>query len=105
MSKHIISNGDLPENNQYVLVRLTKDNWGDQDDPNGNRYYRVVKFKLGLTLEARKQLPDHHHSKDTYGSSDEGFNNTCGYCWDEFGPSKFFGQEVDIWYDLPVEGK
>ena len=72
-------NEKLPEPNEYVLVHLSITNWGDNQDPEGNRYWRVAKFRLG------KREP----------------NNQKEYYWDEFGPSCHFGQAVDKWTHLP----
>jgi hypothetical protein len=69
----------LPEYNQYVLAHLVLNNWHDEDDPNGNRYWVVVKFKKAAV---------------------EG-NNLQPFQWREFGHSTFFGQQVDYWCELP----
>lgn len=115
----------LPENNQYVLVHLTKDNWGDADDPDGNRYWKVAKFIRGISEEDRLKmkkglLPDpdiigwtcptppgkwisHVNKRSaTYQKGDVHGNNTVPYVWEEFGPSSYSGQEVDYWCELPV---
>lgn len=93
---------DLPSNNQYVLIHLTIDNWGDMDDPNGDRYWRVAKFKRGLSDEERSLLPDDDRRKITYRGEDQWANNLVPYCWDEFGPDSHFGQDVDLWHELPA---
>ena len=69
----------LPPNNTYVLIHLTKNNWGDSDDIQNNRYWKVAKFIL----------------------CDKEGNNELPYKWKEFGPSLYFGQEVDFWCELP----
>lgn len=46
----------LPENNEYVLVHLVKDNWGDSDDPHGKRYWKVAKFVRGISKEEREKM-------------------------------------------------
>jgi hypothetical protein len=89
-----------PNNNQYVLVHLIKDNWGDDDDPDGNRYFKVVKFIRGISTEERDKLLDSDQRKVTYRSGDEGGNNKVPYTWNEFGPGSYFGQEVDYWMEL-----
>lgn len=91
----------LPRNNQYVLAHITRDNWRDSDDPEGDRYFRVVKFKKGLSEEKRSALPSNHPRKNSYRSEDVGGNNQVPYGWDEFGPGSYFGQEVDFWFELP----
>jgi hypothetical protein len=91
----------LPKDNQYVLAHLAKDNWRDSDDPDGNRYWVVVKFRRGLSLQERDLLPDSDPRKGTYMFADEHANNKVPYRWDTFGPSSYFGQEVDRWVKLP----
>lgn len=91
----------LPENNQYVLAHLTLDNWGDSDDPEGNRYFKVVKFIRGLSEKEREALPEDSQRKRTYSSGDVFANNLVPYVWDSFGPSSYFGQDVDYWFELP----
>jgi len=88
---------ELPEPNTYVLVHLNITNWGDADDPKGNRYWRVAKFLKGITGEERELLDDNDRRKRTWKAADEGHNNRRGYCWDEFGPHLHFGQDVDKW--------
>lgn len=69
----------LPKEGQYVLAHLTLTNWHDKDDPGGNRYWVVVKFQ----------------------KCDTGFNNLKPFEWSAFGPSTYFGQDVDYWCELP----
>jgi len=91
----------LPKHNQYVLARLNITNWGDDDDPTGNRYWVVVKFKRGLSLEERDEVPRMNPRRYEFHSCDEHGNNLKPYCWDSFGPSCHFGQDVDVWCELP----
>lgn len=92
---------ELPIENEYVLIHLTKDNWGDNDDPEGKRYYRVAKFEKGISQKQREMLVKKKDSRgNTYDRADEHANNEVPYCWKEFGPSCFFGQEVDFWVRL-----
>ncbi len=91
----------LPEQNQYVLIHLTISNWGDDDDPAGKRYWRVAKFKKGISEEERERLPDNDRRKREYHSEDAYGNNKVPYLWDEFGPNSHFGQDVDYWCALP----
>ena len=65
----------LPPFDQYVLIHVNKNNWGDDEDV----YWRVA-----------RRVP-----ANCYG------NNRRFYEWDEHGPSKRFGQEVDFWMPLP----
>ena len=114
----------LPENNEYVLIHLTITNWGDGDDPEGKRFWRVAKFIRGISEDEREamkqgQIDDQsetgltcptppgewvsHESRrsNVYKRGDEHGNNLVPYCWDEFGPSNHFGQDVDVWCELP----
>lgn len=91
----------LPEDNQYVLAHLTIDNWDDDDDPDGNRYWVVVKFRKGISKEERSALPESSEKARIYSSADEHGNNLVPYNWNEFGPGQYFGQEVDVWCELP----
>jgi len=91
----------LPKDKQYVLAHLTKNNWFDSDDPKGDRYWVVVKFKKGLTNDERESLCDDDQRKRLYGEEDQEGNNKKPFCWDSFGPSCYFGQEVDYWCELP----
>lgn len=114
----------LPEPNSYVLIHLTKDNWHDKDDPAGKRYWRVAKFIRGISEQDRERMRAGEiedgeeigmifqtppgiwkeiksRRSSVYKSEDEHGNNAVPYCWDEFGLSKHFGQEVDYWCELP----
>jgi hypothetical protein len=91
----------LPSNKQYVLAHLTKNNWGDEDDPEGNRYWVVVKFVKGLSAMDREALPMHSERRRLFCSGDVFGNNLLPYNWQPFGPGSYFGQEVDFWCDLP----
>ena len=68
----------LPPLYKYVLAHINKYNWIDRDDPEGV-YWKVV-----------KRIP-----AKQYG------NNKRDFEWTSFGPSKYFGQEVDYWVPLP----
>lgn len=69
---------NLPEDNTYVVAHYTGGNWIDSKDQRGCEW-KVVKF--------RECAP--------------GFNNLLPYEWIEFGPGKLFGQDVDLWFELP----
>jgi hypothetical protein len=51
-----------------------------------------------ITLILRKEA-----SKIIYEYEDEDGNNEKPYCFREFGPGSFFGQEVDAWCELPTD--
>ena len=100
-SMHIHCTQDrLPKHKQYVLVHLVDRPWGDNDDPQGNRFWRVVKFYKGISKHDRETMSGprarFYHSEDEWG------NNQKSYCWKEFGPGTFFGQEIDCWCELPI---
>lgn len=104
----------LPPEGRYVLVHLANQPWSDSDDQ-GGVFYAVAKMKRGLSLEDRQKMkagviPDEvyplalletslrskiHTEDDEYG------NNLRPYRWHTFGPSKYFGQEVDYWMEIP----
>ena len=92
----------LPDDNEYVLIHLIKDNWGDSDDPHGKRYWKVAKFIKGISEKERAALSENDERKKTYSGCDEYGNNIMPFCWDSFGPDSYFGQEVDVWARLPI---
>ena len=110
---------ELPPEGEYVLVHLSKDNWGDKRDPEGV-YFKVAMITHGISQSDRKKmkkgtLPDpirigmtclnggmcdqriEHKRSECYYSEDEGGNNLVPYGWRSFGASTYFGQEVDYW--------
>lgn len=99
MSKWISVDDELPPPNTYVLVHYTGGNWKDNSDQFGCEC-RIMKFVTGQSKEEKDKLPNSHPDKYTWGFPDEGFNNLKPYAWKEFGPNKFFGQEVDYWQYL-----
>ena len=68
----------LPELGIYVLARYNGGNWRDNKDQE-NVDTVIVKM--------RADTPQHNNKKD--------------YSWTTFGPSNFFGQEMDYWMPLP----
>lgn len=91
----------LPRDRSYVLAHLTIDNWSDRNDPEGNRYWTVVKFVRGLSQKDRALLDVTDERRRIYSFGDEGFNNLRAYEWSEFGPGSHFGQDVNYWCELP----
>jgi hypothetical protein len=91
----------LPENNTYVLAFFPDSPWHDKSCKNDEHKFRVVKFKKGISLEERAALPEGER-KRSYYSEDEYGNNRVPYCWEEFGPGSFFGQECALWCYLPL---
>lgn len=100
MKLHCVAEGDLPENKQYVLAHLTVTNWSDSDDEEG-KLWKVVKFVRGISQSERDSLPDDHYLKNSFTSGDEWGNNKRPYVWNSFGPSMYWGQDVDYWMELP----
>jgi len=115
-------NKKLPPQGKYVLVHLNKDNHGDQDDPKGV-YFHVAKLKMGISKGDREkmksgELPDIDifnigysmegrfikagKRSDAYFEEDEKDNNKRPYKWFTFGPSIYFGQDVDYWMKIPT---
>lgn len=115
-----VSVGDrLPEDKQWVLVRLEKTNWQSDGKIVGDHLLRVVQFNRGLTEEDRELMrsgvfnneiercwnaADDYHDvprSELYKGCDQKGNNLKPYNWSTFGASNFFGQEVEYWMDLP----
>ena len=68
----------LPPLGRYVLCHHTRGTWVDRHDPEGVNW--VVLRRVVAPI---------------------GGNNLVPYEWDEFGPDRFFGQDVDLWAELP----
>lgn len=111
----------LPPEGRWVLAHVARDNWRDEEDPDGV-YYKVVRLHKGISQAERAEmkagrLPDPeeigltfcdnkhqiHYAKrsDVHRSCDECYNNLLPYNWEEFGPGQYFGQEIDFWMPLP----
>jgi len=112
---------ELPPEGEYVLIHLTKDNWGDSTDPKGV-YFKVAKLERGISMADREKMkagelpdPDSHgwimpndrpqlvtsKRSSTFTGADEHANNLRPYQWVSFGPGNYFGQEVDCWMRIP----
>lgn len=91
----------LPNHNQYVLAFFPDRPWNDEYAKNDEHKWVVVQFRRGISELERKALPVGHERKRTYRQEDEGGNNMVPYCWDTFGPGSFFGQEAELWCELP----
>jgi hypothetical protein len=104
----------LPEAGKYVLARHNRGTWIDSDDQS-NVNCVVVKLEYGISQEQRKkmktgELPDEiikypdgtiSRRSNIYRSEDEEGNNEKPYCWQQFGPDKFFGQTITHWLPIP----
>lgn len=98
---NIISVKDrLPENKTYVLIHLKKNNDYDRFDYEDSIYWTVAKFIRGISKEERRRMTDNER-KNIYSPWDEDGDNKKPYCWFEFGPEMYFGQDVDYWTYLP----
>lgn len=100
-----ISKGEFPPEGKYIAVYVNNRPWLDSDDRSGV-YWKIVKTKYGITGEERLRLAESEKFSDRlranqYRPEDEGMNNQKPYRFEEFGPDSFFGQEVDIWFELP----
>jgi hypothetical protein len=102
----------LPEEGKYVLARHSRGTWIDRGDPE-NVNCVVVRLQRGITLAEREKLRNGAPLPGAKGwggdaprwathySADEGSNNRKPYCWKEFGPDCFFGQDIIAWQ--PIE--
>ena len=92
----------MPPKEKYVFIHLTKNNWNDSSDSEG----AVAMLLTGISKAEREALKSSVVEADLkrakiYRSEDEWLNNLRPYCWDTFGLSKYFGQEVDFWMEIP----
>lgn len=101
-----ISRGEMPPANKYILIYLPGKPWGDRDDEQG-KLWRVAKCVYGISQAKRMELSNLGLRRaKIIEECDEFGNNLKPYCFKEFGPGRHFGQEVDIWCELPkVEAK
>ena len=96
-------NDKLPQEKIYVLVKLNKNNWIDNDDQE-NVTCVVAKLSCGLSIIEREKLNKNNPRYNLYKNEDEHGNNKVPYCWKSFGPGDYFGQEVSHWmYIKPIK--
>lgn len=105
MELKYISKGQMPPSNKYVLIYLPRSPWFDSHDKYGV-HWKVAKCVYGITMEERKVLLSSDRFSDydrglRFYPEDEHANNKTPYYFREFGPSQWFGQEVDVWCELP----
>lgn len=86
---------ELPEEERIVLMYVPERPWDFVGK--GDVHYVVGWLEKGISLKKREQLPDNSKRKHYFFSCDEYGNNLVPYCWDTFGPDRFFGQEVKAW--------
>ena len=84
----------LPEPDEWVLGYYNRGNWGSNGTNHGRHNWCVVKFCQGKTAE---ELDPYKGIR----ACDQDGNNLEPYCWDEYGLSKHFGQEITRWAYLP----
>ena len=108
----------LPPAGKYVLARHNRGTWIDKSDPK-NVNCVVVKLVKGISQEERRLMRENKlKSKGEMGwclsdgwkssprwiiekQEDQAGNNLVPYCWSQFGPDNFFGQEIEEWQ--PIE--
>ena len=94
----------LPEENRLVIIYVPDEPWSWHGK--GDIHYKIAWLVRGLSKEDRKKLAKDDPRKNTYCNADEHGNNLVPYCWEEFGPDCYFGQEVKAWaYFDEFEGK
>lgn len=104
MELKFISKGEMPPANKYILAYVSA-NWCDPSDQN-NVFWCVVKCVYGISLKQREIYSNSDNYFERKRSKiirfgDEWGNNKKPYEFDEFGPGSFFGQDIDIWCELP----
>jgi hypothetical protein len=72
----------LPAYGTFVLCHYTGGNWSDNDDQEGCEW--VVAQLRRCVVQG---------------------NNLRPYYWSQFGPGTLFGQDVDLWCELPRKGQ
>jgi hypothetical protein len=90
----------LPQEGRYVLAHHTRGTWIDSTDQYGCEWV-VVKMRRGISLEEREAMDDSDERKRIYCMEDEFGNNNVPYAWAQFGPDSFFGQNIDMWMEIP----
>jgi hypothetical protein len=98
-----ISKGQFPKEGKYVLIYCGGSSWIDDDC---NVYWNVAKFVKGISVKERSTLSqsdniDDQRRSKTYMFGDEEGNNKVSYAFKEFGPSQWFGQDIEFWCELP----
>jgi hypothetical protein len=90
---------ELPPEGMYVLARHNRTNWVAEDQE--GCLWVVVCLEKGISKQERESLPNSDKRKRLFKQGDEEGNNLRPYAWHTFGPSSFFGQEIDAWCHLP----
>lgn len=100
-----ISKGEMPPENNYVLIYCSNKPWFDPSDQ-ANVYWKVAKMVRGISFDERLELlnsgdPGKVIRANQYHKGDMGDNNAVAYIFEEFGPSSWFGQDIEYWCELP----
>lgn len=114
----VSTNDQLPPARHCILAHILRSNWKDQKEDPFGVHYKVVWIEYGISEAMRQQMKDgllndpeevyldgwgnvrKCKRSATHRSCDEGNNNERPYCWHEFGPGGYFGQEVDYWCEF-----
>lgn len=94
MKWHLVKK-ELPEEKRLVIIYVPNRPWGWNGK--GDIHYQIAWLEKGISQKEREALPDNSKRKWTYTHGDEGFNNSVPFCWETFGPDRFFGQEAKAW--------
>ena len=100
-----ISKGEFPPEGKYIAIYTKRGGWIDSDDRSGV-YWKIAKTEYGISNEERQRLAasenfyDQQRAREHRPADEEG-NNEKPYRFKEFGPDAWFGQDVDIWFELP----
>lgn len=86
---------ELPEENRLVIVYVPNRPW--KWEGKGDIHYKIAWLERGISLQEREKMSTNNKRKYVFDSRDEYGNNLVPYCWKEFGPDEFFGQEVKAW--------
>lgn len=86
---------ELPEEKRLVIAYVPARCWNWHGK--GDIHYALVWLVKGISQQEREKMPLTNKRKYNIYSQDEYGNNLVPYCWEEFGPNYFFGQEVKAW--------
>lgn len=99
MSWKYVKDGDLPSEGKFVIAKHNLGTWIHEDE---NVNTVVVQLRYGLSKEMRETLDSLGDSRaKRYTSADEDGNNLVPYCWETFGATKFHGQNIICWMEIP----
>ena len=90
-NKWIPTSKVLPQEGKYVLGRSNHGYWIPKEVK-----CAVVRLVKGISMEERKRT-----GNKTIRVGDQEGNNLVPYCWEEYGPGSFFGQDITHWCPIP----